>query len=109
MRALLLIAGAALALGGCGHKGQTDTAQNADESLTVGNIVSNDVTAIDAVTGDAANMAADVDTNYGGVEENGATATLNEVSARPKAGKPVTSKRVSETNRTAATTTTNAE
>ena len=35
--------------------------QNVDESLTAENIVSNDVTAIDAVTGDAANMAADVD------------------------------------------------
>ena len=35
---------------------------NVDENLTAENIVSNDVTAIDAVTGDAANMAADV--NY---------------------------------------------
>ena len=35
---------------------------NADQSLAAENIVSNDVTAIDAVTGDASNMAADV--NY---------------------------------------------
>ena len=34
---------------------------NVDENLTAENIVSNDVTAIDAVTGDAANMAADVE------------------------------------------------
>ncbi len=68
MRALLIIAGAALALGGCGHKDQAGATQNADDNLTAQSIVSNDVTAIDAVTGDAANMAADVDTNYGGLE-----------------------------------------
>jgi hypothetical protein len=83
MRALLLIAGAALALGGCGNNDQTDKSQNADENLSAENIVSNDVTAIDAVTGDAANMAADVDTNYGGLDENGATPASNGVSAKP--------------------------
>ena len=82
MRALLLIAGAALALGGCGNNDQTDKTQNADENLTAENIVSNDVTAIDAVTGDAANMAADVDMNYGGLDQNGATAELR-MSAKP--------------------------
>ena len=63
MRALIVIAGAAfaLALGGCGNNDQTDNTQNVDENLTAENIVSNDVTAIDAVTADAANMAADVD------------------------------------------------
>jgi hypothetical protein len=94
MRALLLIAGAALALVGCGNNDQTDKSRNADENLTAENIVSNDVTAIDAVTGDAANMAADVDTNYGGLDENGATAGSNEVSAKPSnpASKPGPSK-----------------
>ena len=43
MRALLLITGAALALGGCGNNDQTDKTQNADENLTAENIVSNDV------------------------------------------------------------------
>ena len=71
MRALLLIAGAALALGGCGNNDQKDNSLNVDENLTAENIVSNDVTAIDAVTGDAANMAADVDMNFGNLEENG--------------------------------------
>jgi hypothetical protein len=61
MRPLILIAGA-LALAACGNNDQTDNTQNVDENLTAENIVSNDVTAIDAVTGDAANMAADV--NY---------------------------------------------
>jgi hypothetical protein len=93
MRALLLIAGAALALGGCGNNDQTDKTQNADENLTAENIVSNDVTAIDAVTGDAANMAADVDMNFGGLDQNGPAAISNESStkpAKPSAGKPST-------------------
>ena len=80
MRALLLIAGAALALGGCGKNSQSDTTQNADDNLTAASIVSNDVTAIDAVTGDAANMAADVDMNFAGLQE--ANGISNESGAR---------------------------
>lgn len=66
MRALILIAGAfalSLSLGGCRNNDQSDNTQNVDENLTAENIVSNDVTAIDAVTGDAANMAAESDVN----------------------------------------------
>jgi len=77
MRALILVAVAALGLSGCGKKAQTDTNQSIAENLTAQSIVSNDVTAIDAVTGDAANMAADVDMNYGNLELNGAEATSN--------------------------------
>jgi hypothetical protein len=62
MRALILIAGA-LALAACGNNDQSDNTQNIDENLTAENIVSNDVTAIDAVTGDAANMAAETPLN----------------------------------------------
>jgi hypothetical protein len=58
MRVLILFAGA-LAVAACGNNDQTDNTQNVDESLTAENIVSNDVTAIDAVTGDASNMAAE--------------------------------------------------
>lgn len=71
MRAFLLIAGAALALGGCNRGAPTENNEAAVESLTAQNIVSNDVTAIDAVTGDAANMAADVDMNFGDLNEMG--------------------------------------
>ena len=66
MRALIIVAGAALALTACGNNDQTDNSQNVDENLTAEDIVSNDITAIDAVTGDAANMAADV--NYAETE-----------------------------------------
>lgn len=58
MRALILAA-ALFALGACRNSGQVDNNQTIDENLTAENIASNDVTAIDAVTGDASNMAAE--------------------------------------------------
>ena len=63
MRALIPIAAAVLLLAACRNNGQAADTQNVDENLTAENIVSNDVTAIDAVTGDAANMAAESDIN----------------------------------------------
>jgi hypothetical protein len=69
MRRLILIASVAMGLSACGKGGQEAIDQNAGENLTAESIVSNDVTAIDAVTGDAANMAADVDLNYGNLNE----------------------------------------
>jgi uncharacterized lipoprotein len=89
MRALIFAAGAALALAGCGNNDQKDAQQNYDENLTAENIVSNDVTAIDAVTGDAANMAADVDMNFGNLVENNDTAASNETVSKPAPRKPV--------------------
>ena len=84
MRTPLLLA-ALLALGGCGNNDQKDNNLNVDENLTAESIVSNDVTAIDAVTGDAANMAADVDLNYGGLDLNpAANASTNAPAARPR-------------------------
>jgi hypothetical protein len=68
MRLPILIA-TVLALSACGKNDQAGTAQNVDEGMTAESIVSNDVTAIDAVTGDAANMAADVDMNFGNLDE----------------------------------------
>ena len=64
MRVPFLIIAASLALVACKNSDMHDNTSNVDENLTAENIVSNDVTAIDAVTGDAANMAADVDVNY---------------------------------------------
>jgi hypothetical protein len=71
MRALILIAAAlALPVAACRNNDQADNTQNVDENLTAENIVSNDVTAIDAVTGDAANMAAESDINDVGNASN---------------------------------------
>ena len=61
MRFSILLAGPALFLAACGNDDQADNTINADESLSAESFSSNDLTAIDAVTGDASNMAADVD------------------------------------------------
>jgi hypothetical protein len=82
MRVLVLIAGA-LALAACLNNDQADNSQNVDENLTAENIVSNDVTAIDAVTGDAANMAADVD--YSNMADKSLDNMLNEGGPKPAA------------------------
>jgi hypothetical protein len=88
MRALILIAGAALALSSCGGKNDNGNDQNVGENLTAAAIVSNDVTAIDAVTGDAANMAADVDMNFGNVTETSSNAGSNGPATKPAPKKP---------------------
>ena len=85
MRAIIPIAGAALALAACGNNGQAGNTTNVGEGLTAENIVYNDVTAIDAVTGDAANMAADVDVGFTNEMGNelGNAATSPGPSSRP--------------------------
>ena len=106
MRALILVAGAlalALPLGACKNNNQSDNTTNVDESMAAENIVSNDVTAIDAVTGDAANMAAEspisdinaenvLDTANSGNSGNASVAAkpaaTRPASARPAAKKP---------------------
>lgn len=75
MRLFILLAGAALTLTACGKNDQSGNNASIDDSLTAENIVANDVTAIDAVTADAANMAADV--NYANELENGLDNGLN--------------------------------
>jgi len=110
MRALLLIAGTALALSGCNRSAQTDNDQVASDSLTAQNIVSNDVTAIDAVTGDAANMAADVDMNFGNLNEVSGN-DIGTATSRPTRSTKGATNEVSNTTTadTAATATSNAE
>lgn len=64
MRPYFLIAAvsaAALVLGACKDRGQADRNATGEADMTTENMITNDVTAIDAVTADAANMAADVD------------------------------------------------
>ena len=60
MRALILIAVSVLALSACRKTGADDSATNVDQVLAGQNVAANDTTAIDAATGDDANMAADV-------------------------------------------------
>ena len=103
MRAPILLA-AALALSACGNNDQADNTLNVDENLTAENIVSNDVTAIDAVTGDAANMAADVDMNFGNLEVNDTEPLTNNGAPRPRASAPKKATPSAETNTTANTT-----
>ena len=64
MRASILLTAAALGLAGCGSDEQANNTVNIDQAVMSDDLAANDVTAIDAVTGDAANMAADVDINF---------------------------------------------
>lgn len=59
MRAIITMAGALLALGACNRGPVAENAVVSDEDLTSVAASSNDMTAIDAATGDDANMAAD--------------------------------------------------
>jgi hypothetical protein len=108
MRAFILVAGAILSLAACGRSNDAGQVQNADESLSAQSIVSNDVTAIDAATGDAANMAADVDLNYGNLLENGAGIATNAPAAQTSPRKPAPGKPPLETPTPAETTSNNA-
>jgi hypothetical protein len=81
MRALILIACSALAVAACGKNDAAGNTANLDQGLTADSIVSNDVTAIDAVTGADANMAADV--NYLPEVPNGPAGSAPSGTARP--------------------------
>ena len=59
MRALILVAGAALALSACSSNEAANNTMNVDENLLAENVTANDTTAIDATTNADANMAAD--------------------------------------------------
>ena len=64
MRPLVVLTLAALGLAGCGSDEQANNTVNVDQAVMSEDLNANDVTAIDAVTADAANMAADVDINF---------------------------------------------
>ena len=61
MRAIILVAVSAVAVAACNKGGSVDNTTNVDQALGGQNISANDTTAIDAATGDDANMAADVE------------------------------------------------
>ena len=78
MRVAFLIAAAAVGLAGCGSDQSANTV-NAGEDLTAANLVVNDITAIDAVTAQAANMAADIDYTEALENETGNTTGSREL------------------------------
>ena len=89
-RLILVAAATALSLCSCGKKADSELNANADTGLTADAIGSNDVTAIDAVTGEAANMAADVafaPANNATVG-NGSSASGDSNSAAPSKPRP---------------------
>ena len=71
MRALIIVAGASLCLSACGDKAATQSDANVSGNLAAVEISSNDTTVIDAATGDAANMAADVAYDEGDLTDTG--------------------------------------
>lgn len=78
---VMTIAGTALVLSACGSKSE-DGNVAADAGMTAEAITANDVTAIDAVTGDASNMAADVD--FSAVPEVNSTDGNSSRAERPR-------------------------
>ena len=60
MRELIIIAAAAATLSGCGDEPSAEERAAAERNVTSEVVQTNDTTAIDAATGEAANMAADV-------------------------------------------------
>ena len=79
MRVLIVVAVASLALAACGSKQETANTANVDEQLAFENVATNDVTAIDAATGEDANMAADANVL---LEEVNNLSSNNEATAR---------------------------
>jgi len=59
MRALILVAAAALAVSACSKNEAAENTMNVDETLTTENVVANDMMAVDAANGMDANMSAD--------------------------------------------------
>jgi hypothetical protein len=82
MRALILAAGTTLMLAACGDGETQQVAASGDEAEVSANIVTNDVTAIDAATGDAANMAADVNFTVNELDNAAANGTGNAATNR---------------------------
>jgi hypothetical protein len=105
----LLIPVLALSMAACGKNDQADNNQNMADSLTADSIVSNDVTAIDAVTGDAANMAADVDMNFGDLDLPEGNASSDGSSKKPERPAPRATAKPAPKSNSVANATANAE
>jgi hypothetical protein len=82
MRALIVVTGACLTLAACNNDGAVENAATVNASLASEAIFANDTTAIDAATGDAANMAADVDYTISNSDGGGAVSADGSVDRR---------------------------
>lgn len=111
MRPLVLLAIPALALAACGKDNEEEGRGNAGAGLTADAIVANDVTAIDAVTADAANMAADIDYAEALAElaNNAGDSDESRASRSSRAAGPRSAPAPESPRETPAETTTNAE
>jgi hypothetical protein len=69
MRALILVAGAALAVSACSSNESADNTMNVD-TIEAENLVTNDTTAIDATTNMDANMATDMNMDMNATDAN---------------------------------------
>lgn len=92
MRVMIFAVALALPLSACG-KDEAANESRANSNLTAAAIASNDVTAIDAVTGEAANMAADVELteNLGNALENAAERGTGSTRRAPSSARRSTS------------------
>ncbi len=81
MRAVIILAGAALATTGCGGNETAQNTTNVDADLQSQNITANDTTSIDAASGEDANMAAET-TIMPPEEANDANAANNSAANR---------------------------
>ena len=88
MRALVPNMVSALGLAGCGGEEQANNTVNVDQAVMSNDLAANDVTAIDAVTADAADMAADVDINF--TNEMPADSATNGARAETPRSRPAT-------------------
>lgn len=73
----LILASALLVLAACNRDQQAAESNGVDQAVTTESIGGNDVTAIDAATNDAANMAADSELMFNAAETNTADANAS--------------------------------
>ncbi len=83
MRRLVFVLAFAASLGGCG-KSDDPEGTAGGPVVTAETIATNDVTAIDAVTGEAANIAADVVLDANVLAEANGSANASGTAARPR-------------------------
>ena len=83
MRALVLLLAIAVPLGACGKSGEAE-GEREGSAMTANAISSNDITAIDAVTGEAANIAADVQIDANLIADGNAASNEASTSQRPR-------------------------